>query len=55
MPDCNNCGTFVSRQYVRVFAPPSMDTVRVCPSCEDILRDGADIREAHSPRHPNDG
>ena len=53
MPECRNCGGFVTNQYVRVFAPPGMDTVRVCPNCEDKLRVGAEIREAHSPRHSN--
>ena len=53
MPDCKNCGTFVTNQYVRVFAPSGLSTVRVCPSCEDKLRDGADIREAHAPRQSN--
>lgn len=55
MPHCNNCGTFVSRQYVRVFAPSGIDTVRVCPNCEEKLRDGAGVREAQSPRHVNNG
>jgi len=27
-----------------------MSTVRVCPNCEDKLRDGAEIREARSTR-----
>ena len=53
MPSCKNCEVFVTEQYVRVFAPSSMDTVRVCPNCEDKLRDGAEIREAHSSRHTN--
>ncbi|WP_449404675.1 DUF7563 family protein [Halococcus hamelinensis] len=48
MPTCKNCGEVVTSQYVRVFAPPGMDTVRVCPSCEDMVRDGAGVRDAHS-------
>jgi NAD-dependent SIR2 family protein deacetylase len=51
MRECANCGGAVSEQYVRVFAPTGMDTVRVCPHCEDKLRDGAEVREAHSPRN----
>ncbi|WP_449271508.1 DUF7563 family protein [Halococcus thailandensis] len=51
MPHCRNCESFVSDQYVRVFAPDGMDTVRVCPYCEDKLREGAEVREARSPRH----
>ena len=55
MPSCKNCEGFVTEQYVRVFAPSGMDTVRVCPNCEDKLRDGAEVREAHSPRHTSNG
>ena len=54
MPECRNCGGFITDQNVQVFAPFEMDTVRVCPICEDKLRDGAEIREAHSPRNTND-
>lgn len=50
MPDCENCGGFVTDHYVRVFAPTGLETVRVCPNCEDKLREGAAVREAHSPR-----
>jgi hypothetical protein len=48
--ECDNCGSFVTEAYVRVFSPPEMDTVRVCPNCEGKLRDGADVREARSSR-----
>lgn len=51
MPTCDNCDAFVTEAYVRVFAPPEMSTVRVCPHCEDKLRDGSEIREARSSRH----
>jgi len=51
MAECDNCGAFVTEQYVRVFAPPGMDTVRVCPNCPDMVREGGDVREAKSPRH----
>ena len=50
MPNCDNCGAFVTQQYVRVFAPTGMDTVRVCPDCPDMLREGGDVREAKSKR-----
>lgn len=45
MPTCQNCESFVTAAYVRVFAPPTEETVRVCPHCEDKVRDGADVRE----------
>lgn len=50
MPECPNCGEFVSEQCVQVFAPTGFDTVRVCPNCPDKLRDEADIRAARSAR-----
>lgn len=53
MAQCRNCEGFVTEQYVRVFAPNGMKNVRVCPSCEDKLREGAEVREAHSTRHTN--
>jgi NAD-dependent SIR2 family protein deacetylase len=51
MPECQNCGSFVTNEYVRVFTPNGMDNPRVCPGCEDMVRDGADVREARSRRH----
>ena len=50
MPQCQNCGEVVTDQYVRVFTPSGFDSPRVCPYCEDKLRDGADVREARSAR-----
>ena len=50
MAHCRNCGEFVTDAYIRVFAPPGMETVRVCPNCEDMVREGADVREAKVPR-----
>jgi NAD-dependent SIR2 family protein deacetylase len=50
MRECENCGAFVTEQYVRVFAPTGMDTVRVCPKCPDMVRKGGEVREAKSPR-----
>ncbi|WP_044956313.1 DUF7563 family protein [Halococcus hamelinensis] len=48
MPRCQNCSGFVTKQYVRVFAPTGTNTVRVCPQCENKLRDGATVRDARS-------
>ncbi|MEF8774279.1 MAG: hypothetical protein V5A37_06135 [Halobacteriales archaeon] len=50
MKQCGNCGSTITEQYVRVFAPTDRDTVRVCPYCEDLVRDGAETRPSHSPR-----
>jgi uncharacterized Zn-finger protein len=50
MPTCQNCGEFVTEQYVRVFTPEGYEGPRVCPYCEDKLRDGAEVREARSSR-----
>jgi hypothetical protein len=50
MPECDNCESFVTERYVRVFAPPDFDTVRVCPQCEDLVRDGNQTRTARSKR-----
>lgn len=50
MPECRNCGAFVTEKYVKVFAPVGMETVRVCPYCEDKVRDGANVRDARSKR-----
>jgi len=51
MPECQNCSAFVTDAYARVFAPEGMQNPRVCPECEDKIRDGAQIREARSPRN----
>jgi hypothetical protein len=50
MPECQNCGSFVTEAYARVFTPPDEEDPRVCPECEDKIRDGARIREARSSR-----
>jgi NAD-dependent SIR2 family protein deacetylase len=50
MPECQNCGSFVTTDYARVFTPNGADHPRVCPRCEDKIRDGADVREARSTR-----
>ncbi|QLG60453.1 DUF7563 family protein [Halorarum salinum] len=50
MRECNNCGSLVSERYVRVFAPDEARGPRVCPNCEDLVRDGAEVREARATR-----
>lgn len=50
MPNCQNCGAIVSKQYVRVFTPPESPDPRVCPWCPDKIRDGAAVRDARSLR-----
>lgn len=54
MPECQNCESFVTTQYSRVFTPDNVDSPRVCPYCPDKLRDGADVREARATRRPNE-
>ncbi|WP_435068425.1 DUF7563 family protein [Haloplanus sp. C73] len=39
MPECQNCSAFVTRAYARAFTPSGVDEPRVCPRCEDVLRD----------------
>ncbi|WP_168927081.1 MULTISPECIES: DUF7563 family protein [Natronorubrum] len=51
MPECQNCGAFVTDAYARVFTPPGVDDPRVCPNCQDKIRDGAEIRAARSSRN----
>lgn len=50
MPECQNCGSFVTADYARVFTPPEVDHPRVCPNCTDKIRDGSSVREARSTR-----
>jgi NAD-dependent SIR2 family protein deacetylase len=50
MPECQNCGSFVTEAYVRVFAPEERENPRVCPNCENLVRDGATVREARAKR-----
>lgn len=50
MARCRNCESYVTEQYVKVFAPDGYDAVRVCPNCEDKMRDGNGVREARAPR-----
>ena len=46
MAKCLRCGEFVTENYVRVFAPEGEDGPRVCPHCEDAVREGTGIRLA---------
>lgn len=46
MPTCLSCGAFVTGNYVRVFALEGEAGPRVCPHCEDTVRDGTDVRPA---------
>ena len=48
MPECGNCGSFVTQRYVRVFTPEETDNPRVCPYCDDLVRDGNTVRQARS-------
>ena len=50
MPSCENCESFVTEAYVRVFAPNGRETVRVCPSCEGLIREGNHTRPSRSKR-----
>ena len=50
MTECQNCGAFVTAAYARVFTPNGVEDPRVCPQCEDKIRDGSDVREARSTR-----
>jgi len=45
MAKCLRCGAFVTENYVRVFAFEDESGPRVCPHCEDAVRDGVEIRE----------
>lgn len=53
MPECENCESQVTKQYVRVFEPQGVENPRVCPFCEDMVRDGSDVREARADRRGN--
>lgn len=44
VPNCQNCDSSVTAAYVRVFAPNGMDNPRVCPNCEDKIREQAGVR-----------
>lgn len=51
MPECLNCGSHVTDDYVRVFSANGDDSVRTCPDCPDMIRGkGGRPREARSQR-----
>lgn len=50
MARCQNCESFVSERYARVFTPDDVTQPRVCPNCEDKLREKGEVREARSKR-----
>ena len=50
MPTCQHCGSHVTKDYVRVFAPDGEEAPRVCPNCQTMIRDGATVRRARSNR-----
>lgn len=39
MIECENCGSAVTEQYVRVFTPTDYDQPRACPSCPNLKRE----------------
>jgi hypothetical protein len=41
VPECQNCGSFVTEAYARVFTPADVDDPRCCPDCPDMVRKGA--------------
>lgn len=52
MPTCENCSSFVTERYLKVFAPDDWEDkkkVRACPSCDDKVRDKGQIRDARAP------
>ena len=53
MPECQNCESHVTEDYVRVFCPNNREHPRCCPNCEDKIREGAEVREARAKRHGN--
>jgi len=45
---CQNCGTSISAQYVKVYEPDGVEQPRACPNCEDLVRDGNGVRETRT-------
>jgi len=44
MPTCQNCESFVTERYVKVFEPEGIASPRACPHCEDMVRRGKEVR-----------
>lgn len=53
MSRCENPDEFVTDQYVRVSPPNEMNTIQVYSNCPDLLRVGAEVREASFAHHIN--
>lgn len=50
-PYCQSCGNHVQKDYIEVMEPDSEPGARVCPHCEELIREGdGTIREARSTR-----
>jgi len=45
MPQCQNCGSHVTEQYIRVFSKNGADHVDACPDCPDLKRANGKPRE----------
>lgn len=45
MPECQNCGSWVTEDYVRVFVPEEVHEPRACPHCPDMIREDGEVRE----------
>lgn len=54
MPRCENCGAYVSDDFVRVLSRDG-DTVRACPRCPDKVRVDGRVRDARSVRTSSHG
>lgn len=59
MPECRNCGAFVTKDYLRVGVPDAeLDAAgrpAACPFCPDRVREGGTVRPARSERHHRSG
>lgn len=53
MPECQNCGSHVTTDYVRVVSHDG-EAVHACPQCPDRVRVGGEIRGARAPRRTSD-
>lgn len=51
MPECQNCGSIVSKDYKRVFSVDG-ETVRCCPQCEDRVRRNGIVVDAKGNAMP---
>lgn len=51
-PRCLNCDSYVTDDFVRVFAHRGEDSVRHCPHCT-ATKDGSEVRLARSKGRPD--